>query len=439
MKKIAILGAGMAGYGASARLHQEGLAAAVYEKENRYGGHTRSYAHDTGFVSDDGPHVSFTKDERIQELLVNAVGGNYETIQVSVNNYWRGHWIKHPAICNLHGLANDIVVRCIRDFVEAQEMQKDSPPEIATYEDWLLASYGRGFYENFPKDYTIRYHTVEPKNMSTDWLGPRLYQADLGEVVRGALTPETEDVHYISGFRYPKGGGFQSYLKPFTDWVDIQLGHKLVKIDSKDRKLFFSNGNQIDYDFLISSIALPDLVPMLDGVPQDVLDAAESLACTSRVDVNVGINNDSFTEACWSYFYDMDYSFTRVSYPHKLSKSTCPNGCGAFQAEVYFSKKYKPMKGTAEDYIEPVIGDLRRCGLIQDHDKILFKNATYTEYANVIFDLERGTNLAIVHGYLDDLGIRYCGRYGEWGYMWTDDSFKSGERAAQSVLDEMSS
>jgi len=44
-----------------------------------------------------------------------------------------------------------------------------------------------------------------------------------------------------------------------------------------------------------------------------------------------------------------------------------------------------------------------------------------------------------VHGYLDELGIGYCGRYGDWGYMWTDESFKSGEAAAERVLCAQSS
>ncbi len=39
--------------------------------------------------------------------------------------------------------------------------------------------------------YTIKYHTTEAKNMSLDWIGPRLYQAKLEEVLRGALSPST--------------------------------------------------------------------------------------------------------------------------------------------------------------------------------------------------------------------------------------------------------
>jgi len=52
----------------------------------------------------------------------------------------------------------------------------------------------------------------------------------------------------------------------------------------------------------------------------------------------------------------------------------------------------------------------------------------------VIFDLERADALKTVHGYLDDIGVAYCGRYGDWAYIWTDESFMSGERAAESVL-----
>jgi hypothetical protein len=61
------------------------------------------------------------------------------------------------------------------------------------------------------------------------------------------------------------------------------------------------------------------------------------------------------------------------------------------------------------------------------------------KYANIIFDLERASALATVHGFLDDIGVCYAGRYGEWGYLWTDEAFKSGENAAQKALDRVAS
>jgi protoporphyrinogen oxidase len=135
-----------------------------------------------------------------------------------------------------------------------------------------------------------------------------------------------------------------------------------------------------------------------------------------------------------TYFYDEDICFTRLGFPHMLSSRNAPTGAGSIQAEVYFSDKYKPFSGKPEDWIEPVIRDLRKCGLLRDSDTILSRKAMFLKYANIIFDLERADALKTVQGYLDDLGIARCGRYGEWGYLWTDDAFKSGELAAERAL-----
>jgi protoporphyrinogen oxidase len=117
-----------------------------------------------------------------------------------------------------------------------------------------------------------------------------------------------------------------------------------------------------------------------------------------------------------------------------LSTRNAPPGAGSIQAEVYFSDKYKPFSGSAEAWIDPVIRDLGKCGVLREEDQILSRNAMFLRYANIIFDLERADALKTVHGYLDDVGISYCGRYGDWGYMWTDESFKSGELAAERAL-----
>ena len=141
------------------------------------------------------------------------------------------------------------------------------------------------------------------------------------------------------------------------------------------------------------------------------------------------------SEAHWTYFYDREYIFSRVSIPHLQSPNNAPNGCASIQAECYFSKKYKPLDKDSQAYNETVLRDLRRCGFIRPEDKILFTHNMVIPYANIIFDLDRAEALKAVHGYLDDLGIGYCGRYGDWGYLWTDESLVSGENAAQRVLD----
>ena len=428
---IVVLGTGMAGFGAAYRLSAEGITPVMYDKNSYCGGHTASFRYETGFLFDVGPHISFTKDPRIQELFAESVDQKYETVQINLNNYWRGHWPIHPVQLHLHGLPNDLVVKVITDFVE-ERSAPDRP--VRNYADWLLASFGRTFAESFPMQYTRKYHTTPAENMSTDWLGPRIYRPSLEEVLQGALSASSPHKHYITHFRYPSAGGFFSYLKKFVPLGNIRLNHQLTSIDVRRRELVFDNGHRTSYDALVSSVPLPDVMRMITGAPQDVVDASRRLACSTCVLVNIGVNRADLSNAHMTYFYDEDICFTRLGFPHMLSADNAPPGAGNIQAEVYFSEKYRPFTGSVEDWIEPVITDLRRCGIVREDDQILSRKAMFLRYANVIFDLERAAALKTVHAYLDDVGIAYCGRYGDWGYMWTDESFISGERAAEKAL-----
>ena len=435
MTTISILGSGMAGCGAAYRASQLGLPTKMYDMKNHYGGHTASFTFDNGFTIDEGPHVSFSKVDRIKDLLAECVDGDFTEHRTKVNNYWQGHWVKHPAQVNLHGLPPDLVVRCIRDFVEASHT--DSEETIVNYEQWLLSAFGETFARTFPMEYTKKYHTTPADNLDIDWLGPRIYRPTIEEVLTGALNPHTDDVHYIEGFRYPRTGGFASYLKPFVDSTDLKLGHKMVGIDTNAKTLHFANGVAEPYDRLVSSVPLPDLIPAIKGVPDDVLDASRRLACSRVVIVSIGVDRADLVDAHWSYFYDEDYFFTRLSTPHMQSEENVPPGCGSIQAECYYSDKYRPLDREPEECIEPVIKDLYRCGVLKEGDEILFKHVMDIPYANVIFDLERREALKTVHGFLDEVGIQYCGRYGEWLYIWTDQSFISGEHAAQRAVERI--
>ena len=434
MSKIVILGSGMAGFGAAYRLHAEGLTPVMYDKNNFHGGHTASFRYESDFLFDLGPHISYTKDPRIQALFAESVHQQFETLQIYLNNYWRGHWPRHPVQLHLHGLPDDVVVKVIADFVE--ERQSPDRP-IKNYADWLLTSFGRTFAELFPMQYTRKYHTTTADNLTTDWLGPRIYRPSFEEVLRGALSPTSPTVHYITHFRYPSQGGFVSYLNKFVPLGNLNLNHALVSVDPRTRQLRFANGHEAHYDALISSVPLPDLIRMIAGAPREVLDAVGRLACSTCVVVNLGVNRDDLSRGHVTYFYDEDICFARLGFPHMLAASNASPGTGSIQAEIYFSAKYKPFTGSPDDWIEPVIRDLRRCGCLREDDQILCRRAMLLPYANIIFDHDRAAALEIVHGYLDELGIAYCGRYGDWGYLWTDESFKSGESAAERALSRL--
>ncbi len=435
MSTIAILGTGMAALGAAYRLRGETCVPMLYDKCAVAGGHTATEHSADGFSFDIGPHVSFTKDERIQELFAQSVQGAYQDVEYHLNNYWQGHWIVHPVQTNLYGLPPELVTKVLASFIEEHARPV---PSVDNYAEWLVASYGQVLAETFPMAYTSKYHTTAASNLTTEWMGPRMYRPNLEEVLMGALSPKAPNKHYIQSIRYPTHGGFQAYLDGLRTDAKVMLGHELIRLDPSEKKLSFRNGACMAYDAVVSSIALPDLIPMIVGVPSEVVEAAEQLACSSVVLVNLGLARSDISKAHISYFYDQDVVFSRLSFPHMFSPNNVPPGHGSIQAEVYFSKKYLPMSGTPRSYIEPVIADLRRIGLVSDDEEIVHQSANYAQYANIIFDHDRPRALATVHGYLAEIGVNHCGRYGDWAYLWTDDSFKSGERAAESALAQVS-
>jgi protoporphyrinogen oxidase len=436
VKPIAVLGTGMAGLGAGHVLEQASVPFVCYDKNSYLGGHTRSFRYDSGFVFDEGGHISFTKHDSVRDVLAENVRGEFVERSLSIDNYWHGHRIPHPVQCNLRGLPAELVINVIRDFVSVQ----DQEPKIGqSYAQWLHETYGKTFAETFPMVYGHKYHTTTMDQLTTDWIGPRMYRPSLEEILRGAFGVKVDGAHYVGNFRYPSVGGFVSYLEPFAERFEIKFNHRLVRLDPKQKVLHFANGKQVAYDQVISSVPLPDLIPLIDGAPADVLDAARKLAFTQAVLINLGIDRSDLSDAAITYFYDEDVIFSRINLPHMFSEKNAPPGCGTIQAEVYFSDKYRPF-GTANpnDLIEPVIKDLRRCGFIRDNDFIMLREAAINRYANVIFDKDRPRAVATVHDFLDEIGVLYCGRYGNWDHAWTDEAFLSGAKAARAALDASS-
>lgn len=431
-KSVSILGAGLAGMAAAQRGRELGYQVEIYEKNSYVGGHASSYEKD-GFIFDQGGHISFTRRPEIQDLFAKAVNNEYLSHEAVATNLWRNHWVQHPAQCHLYGLPSDVVEKCILDLAEV--VDKKQPP-VKNYGEWCLQNLGKTFSEEFTFRYTRKYWTTETCNMSTDFLptpvgASRVYTPKLKEMVRGALSPKKDSVHYITHYRYPLKGGFASYLKAVSDGLDVHTNHDLVSVDLKRKELEFANGQKEYFETLISSMPLPELIPRIKNAPESVIEAAQKLVCTSLVLVNVGVKRtEGFPDGCWIYFYDEDVLFTRATVPHRFSPHVALPGCGSVQVEIYHSR-YKAL--SCEDVHTRAIDDMIRTGLLRKEDEIVFSDVKRVQYANVLFDLNRARNLKIVQNFLEKNGVIACGRYGKWDYSWTDDSVISGWEAAERV------
>lgn len=431
---IGVIGSGLAGLAASDLLLRAGLPVVVFEASPHWGGHTYSRS-DNGFVFDEGPHVSFTKDQKVIEVFAQGAG-EVKTLHAAITNAFRGGWITHPAQCHLYGLDSDLVTSCIVDYVVSQQQ----PPAVQNYADWCVAMFGKTFAETFPFAYTRKYWTMNAEKLSTDWVGQRMYPPKIEEVIRGAISSEPQgDFHYLTHCRYPSKGGYQSFTKSLYHPEAIRLNHRVVSIDLQAKRLMFVQGQEAHYDHLISTMPLPDLIRAIlpQQVPVEVRAAAEKLLCSSLVLVDIAVNRPDLSKHHWFYVYDENISFARVHFPHMLSPHNVPPGCGSIQVEVYHSP-HRQLPCKLELLPERVVEELIRLKVLHNKEEVLWARHRNITYANVIFDFHRTPALSVILPWIQQQGIALAGRYAEWDYLWTDDATRSGWRVAQALLQKLS-
>lgn len=411
------MGAGIAGISAAYHLKQKGESSVIFEKDNDWGGLCGFFEID-GFRFDRFVHFTFAKDEKIAELFAKS-SPLYAHPPVSYN-YWRGCWLKHPAQNNLAPLPIEEKVKIIDSFVNRP--RKDVA-EISDYAEWLSVQYGDYFAENFPFAYTRKYWGVEAKQLETKWVGNRLHVSPLPEVLRGAFAEQQENFYYTKFMNYPKKGGFRSIMNECRKGLDIRLNKKAVRIDTAAKQVEFADGTVENYDNLISSLPLPEIIKMISDVPENVQNAAKQLRWTCGYQVSLGFNRPDVAKYLWFYIYDEDVPPARVYSPNLKSPDNAPDGCSSLQAEIFFANGAKVVDKNI--ILQKTVEKLKEICQFNDSD-VVVKDIRFEPYANIIFTPEIYESRKVVREWLQAQGIKTIGRFGKWDYLWSHQAFESG-------------
>ena len=422
MNKTIILGAGIAGLSAAYHLKEKGISSIVYEQDKDWGGLCGNFTVD-GFRFDRFVHLSFAPDEYTQKMFA-GTHGMHEHIPYPTN-YYHGYWIKHPAQNNLHPLPTEEKIKIINDFVHRPQMEVS---QIKDYEQWLRCQYGNYFAEHFPFAYTRKYWGVEPHELETKWVGIRMSSPDLSEVLRGAFEAQDKCFYYAKVMKYPQSGGFKSILNTIAQGTDIRLEHQVCRIDTHEKRVYFSNGTSSEYSHLISSLPLPEIIKMLPDVPSAVKQAAADLRYTCGYEVSLGFKRPDIAKHLWFYIYDEDIPPARVYSPSLKSADNAPAGCSSLQAEIFFANGSNIP--SPRQMLDTTIDKLINMGIFKAEDLIV-KDIRFENFANIIFDQNIYHNRKIVLDYLHQQHIYSIGRFGKWEYFWTFQAFADGKNLAE--------
>jgi protoporphyrinogen oxidase len=274
-------------------------------------------------------------------------------------------------------------------------------------------------------------------------------------VIKGSLGKLEEKTHYVNSIRYPAFGGYQSFANKLFIGSNIINSCAVVKVDLQNNVVHCQNGDVYEYENLISTIPLPQLVPLVTNISPAAIKAAENLSCSELLLLNIEVDEVTSRPEDWLYVYDEDKYCTRINFTEKLSKNNAPDKKSGIQVEVYFSK-YKPFNGNIDSIGAAVVEELFEMGIISNRESAdnARINPRFIKYANVIFDHERRASLDKIFSELSNLGLSrndgdldaltdwnkladftpgnfyLLGRFGEWKYYWSDDCVLSGKRLA---------
>lgn len=415
-----ILGAGIAGLGA----YYADPSMDIFEKDDQPCGLCGGFMVDN-FRFDNAIHLSFTDNQFVKDIFDKT---ELITHKPNPRSWYHGYWLKHPVQNNIFPFSPEEKASIVESFVN-RPIYKG----LNDFETWLRSQYGDYMYEKLFRPYNEKYWCSELSELSTDWLGNRFSLPALKDVLFGSYTDQTPNAYYAKEMRYPiNGGGYQEFLSPIVKKAinrgKLHLNKRVCRIEPKLRKVLFEDGYSVEYEKIYSSIPLPEIIRMIDHVPDRIKEKMEQLSFTGVVLISIGFDKPLFGDHLWFYIYDEDVYASRAYVASNKSPQNAPEGRSSIQFEVYYSDKHSvPEK---EKVISNCLMSLRRMGLEVDNH-VLFTDYRILSYGNIIFKKNTYKLKAEIREWLDALGIVTIGRFGEWEYLWSDQAFLSGYSAVK--------
>ena len=426
MEKVVILGAGLSGLSAASHLKVD---YEIFEKEDKVGGLCRSI-NVKDFLFDYGPHILFPKDAYTARLIKRLLGKN---LHIQSREAWIYHkfcdvYTRFPFQSHLYGLPVSVVKECILGFFNTLK-KKDKKPK--NYEEWIIWNFGEGIAANLMIPYAKKIWTIRPTKMNFEWVWNRVPRLDIEDLLEGALHDNPQLFGFNTEFWYPLYGAIEGLPLSFLSKVkNAQLNKEAVRINFRKKCVEFSDNTKTYYEQLITSLPLPSLIRCMENVPEGVKKASRALKNNSVYCVNLGIKREKISPYHYSYFYEPDFLFHRISFPMNLSPHTTPKGCSSITTETSYSK-YK--KISRENIVERVIEDLKKAKILFPDDEIVVSDVADIKCAYVIYDLDHRKNVKKIHNFLRRYNIFPCGRFGEWEYFNMDHSINSGKKIAEEI------
>lgn len=431
---IVILGGGVAGLSLASFIDRQVV---VLESQTVVGGLSRSYALN-GIVYDIGPHIIFSKNQRVLDLHTSMIETN--RLRRSNKILYKGRYVKYPFENDLAALDAEERDYCLKEFL-TNPYESYKPANMLQF---FLSTFGEGITRLYLQPYNEKIWKFDPAFMDTQMV-ERIPRPPAEDVIKSANGVPTEGYTHQLYFHYPKSGGFQTLVNAYHDRAKakgqiIRTGVQIQKIEPMENGWrIHTGGETIEARQIVNCMPLHELFKILDA-PEEVKKRLNDLKYNSIYIVVVQVKKDNVGDHIAIYLPDKNTIFHRLSRLNFLGDNyKLPGTQSTLMAEVTFRPDSYLALLPQSRIVDLVIEGLVANKLIT-RDDILETAVRLEKYAYVIYDLNHRRNADFVLAHLVGRGIHSVGRFAQFEYLNTDgvveQTLKLAEHINSSRLDK---
>lgn len=442
-----ILGGGPCGLAAAWHLARRGAQPIVLEREDLVGGlcatHERS-----GWRFDLGGHRFVSGDAELSRWVEDLLGSEMLERERRSVVLHEGRRFRYPLEAvdlvrnlgvreNAEAMAGFARARIARRFARAKEE--------ASFEDWVVARFGRPLYERFFGPYTEKLWGIAPSRISADWAAERISLLDLKDVaLRLAGLRRAPTRSYARRYLYPRLGMGQLYRVMAADVVRrggvVRTGIRVVglEVDGGRVTAVRAEGPHGPERFvaseILSTMPLPALFRMLrPEAPAELARAAAALRFRALTFVNLMLEREDFSENTWMYVASGELRTSRIQEPKRRSEAMAPAGRTSLMLEVPCDVGDATWTAGVGELRERGVRELGALGFrVEDVlDAFCVRVPHGYPVYHLGYDRDRRALLAEVARFSN---VRTAGRQGLFRYVFMDAAMRMGVQAAEQML-----
>lgn len=427
-----IAGGGLAGLACARELADSSRSYLLLEKQKEVGGLCRSVL-DRGFSFDYTGHFLHFHKPTMRQWASRFIGKVFKERRRHAVIYSQGGYSEYPYQENNAGLPSTIARENVLGYLEAALHRRFGKPQSLStqnFERWCLEAFGPGISRHFMFPYNRKLWKFPLDQLTTHWMGRFVPSPKIRETVEGALTAKPSDSGYNATFLYPDRGGISLLPQGIAQGLSaLWRGAAIQRIDLKRRKAWLHSGFEIDFEFLVSSLPLPQLAALTAGLPPQLKFKSKQLKATSIYNINFGLKGKQTIPYSWVYFPESSFQFHRAGSVSACVPTVAPRG--HFSLYVEFS--YRGSKPDPAQLGRHAIQKLKKLGWIQSEKQIVSRVDLDLPGAYVLYDRHRDEAVRELLGFYEKKGVYSVGRYGRWEYGSMESALEQGIQTAQAI------